>query len=30
MKKRINPFEYAGQIIDKMMHGGILVTTKKR
>ena len=28
MKKRINPFEYAGQIIDKMMHGGILVTTK--
>lgn len=28
MKKEINAFEYAGQIIDKMSHGGILVTTK--
>ncbi len=28
MKKEINAFEYAGQIMDKMTHGGILVTTK--
>ena len=27
-KKQINPFEYAPQIMDKMTHGGILVTTK--
>lgn len=27
-KKQINPFEYAPQIMEKMMHGGILVTTK--
>ena len=28
MKKEINAFEYAGQIMDKMTNGGILVTTK--
>ena len=27
-KKQINPFEYAPQIMDKMIHGGILVSTK--
>ncbi len=28
MGKKINPIEYSGQILEKMMHGGILVTTK--
>ncbi len=28
MSKKINPIEYSGQILEKMMHGGILVTTK--